>query len=116
MQELKAIRVLVRLMRPWRWTLPAVVLLGLAGFLAEGLGVGLFVPVLQSMIEGPKAGNVAGGLIQTMSYGLVSLTRTQHLSSVMLVVLALVTCKGLLVYSNEVLGAWLASRVSHVVR
>ena len=34
----------------------------------------------------------------------------------MLFILALVTCKGLLVYSSDVLGARLASRVSHIVR
>jgi subfamily B ATP-binding cassette protein MsbA len=116
MRELKTVRQLVRLMRPWRWTLPAVVVLGLASFLAEGVGVGLFVPVVQSMVDGSSAGNPAGRLVQTMSFGLVSLSQTQHLSFVMLAVLALITAKGLLVYSNEVLGSWLASRVSQVVR
>jgi ATP-binding cassette, subfamily B, bacterial MsbA len=103
------ISLLVRFMRPYAWALPAVVLLGLASFLAEGLGVGIFVPVLQSLIEG-------SGPIHAPGIGFLQLPRVEHLSSAMLVVLALATAKGVLVYGNEVLGAWLAARVSHLVR
>jgi ATP-binding cassette, subfamily B, bacterial MsbA len=116
MQGWKAIRLLVRFMRPYAWSVPAIVLLGLAAFLAEGLGVGLFVPVLQSMVDGPGAAHAAGRLNMTLPYGFPAFPQVQHLSSLMLVVLALVTVKGLLVYGDEVLGAWLASRVSHLVR
>jgi subfamily B ATP-binding cassette protein MsbA len=109
MKHWKSIRTLLLFMRPYAWTLPAVVLLGLAAFLAEGLGVGLFVPVLQSIID-------RSGHSIKVPYGLGALPHMEHLSSVLLVVLALVSVKGLLVYSNEALGAWLASRVSHLVR
>src|SRR5260370_11328364 len=109
------IRLLIRFMRPYAWTLPALVLLGLAAFLAEGLGVGLLVPVLQSMIAGPGTANAPGSLNMAVPYGFM-FPRMQHLSSVVLVVLALVTSKGVLVYANEMLGSWLASRVSHLVR
>jgi ATP-binding cassette, subfamily B, bacterial MsbA len=99
-------------MKPYAWTLPAVVVLGLASFLAEGLGIGLFIPVLQSMVDGTGAPHLSA----IVPYGLTVLPKLEHLSAILWLVLALVISKGILLYANEALGAWLASRVGHLVR
>jgi subfamily B ATP-binding cassette protein MsbA len=103
-------------MWPWRWTLPLVIVLGLVSFLAEGIGIGLFVPVLQSMLVGSSGANSTGRLVESLTLGLISFTHQHALSTVMLAIPGLIACKGILIYGNEALGSWLAARVSHVVR
>jgi subfamily B ATP-binding cassette protein MsbA len=116
MQEFKTIQLLLRLTWRWRWTLPLAVALGMGSFLAEGIGVGLFAPLLESIAGGSAARGQAGPLFGTLSFGMLKIRYPHDLSFVMVAIPVLIACKGLLVYSNETLGAWLASRVSHSVR
>jgi subfamily B ATP-binding cassette protein MsbA len=116
MQEFTTIRTLIRLVWPWRWILPAVVILGLLSFLAEGVGIGLLIPVLQSMVEGTRAADPTGHLIETLSRGLISFDHAPPFSTIVVAILGLIACKGLLTYGDEVLSVWLASQVSDAVR
>jgi hypothetical protein len=49
MQELNALKNLIPLMRFYPWAIPLTIVLGVASSLAEGLGITLFVPFLESL-------------------------------------------------------------------
>ena len=64
----RAIRDLLSFTRPYPWAVPVLVLLGVAASFAEGLGIGLIIPLLDSVLQqsadaaasGPFAGFVRG--------------------------------------------------------
>jgi len=61
---LQAIRDLLVFTRPYPWAIPILVVLGLAASLAEGLGIGLIIPLLDSMLQQPGQAEVSGPLAQ----------------------------------------------------
>jgi subfamily B ATP-binding cassette protein MsbA len=56
---LDVLRDLARFARPYPWALPSLVLLGLMASLAEGFGIGLLIPLLDTLLAG--AGGVVSG-------------------------------------------------------
>ncbi|MDX1530669.1 MAG: hypothetical protein R3362_04010, partial [Rhodothermales bacterium] len=57
MKGLRAIRELLPLLRLYPWALPAIVVLGILASLAEGVGISLFIPLLQGIGEEPSGGS-----------------------------------------------------------
>jgi hypothetical protein len=49
------LRDLIRFARPYPWALPSLVLLGLMASLAEGFGIGLLIPLLDTLLGGSSA-------------------------------------------------------------
>jgi subfamily B ATP-binding cassette protein MsbA len=46
------VRILLRFLRPFWWALPIITVLGLAASLAEGIGIGLLIPLLDLLVDG----------------------------------------------------------------
>ena len=63
---LQAIRSLLEFTRPYPWAIPVLVVLGLAASLAEGLGIGLIVPLLDHMLHQPGADEASGPLTELL--------------------------------------------------
>jgi ATP-binding cassette, subfamily B, bacterial MsbA len=59
---LQAIRSLLVFTRPYPWAIPVLVLLGLAASLAEGLGIGLMIPLLDHMLQSSSEAESSGPL------------------------------------------------------
>lgn len=59
---LQAIRSLLEFTRPYPWAIPVLVVLGLAASLAEGLGIGLLIPLLDHMLQQSGVGEASGPL------------------------------------------------------
>jgi len=59
---LQAIRSLLVFTRPYPWAIPVLVILGLAASLAEGLGIGLIIPLLDQMLQSSAAAESSGPL------------------------------------------------------
>jgi ATP-binding cassette, subfamily B, bacterial MsbA len=49
------VRALLRFVRPYRWVLPVLVFLSIAASLAEGLGIGLVIPILDALLGAEQA-------------------------------------------------------------
>ena len=58
----RAIRELLGFTRPYPWAIPVLVVLGLVASLAEGLGIGLLIPLLDTMLQQPGASEPSGPL------------------------------------------------------
>jgi subfamily B ATP-binding cassette protein MsbA len=62
LKEARTVRILVPILKMYRWALPATIFLGILSSFAEGVGISLFVPLLQSLDRKSYQLGVAGGL------------------------------------------------------
>lgn len=117
MKEARTIRLLLPLLRMYPWGLPATILLGILSSLAEGIGISLFMPLLQSLDQKTYQFGAAGGLQTLLDAGLRWLPAgSNRMASIIVLILAMTVCKGLLMYGHSALAAWTNSRVIHALR
>lgn len=97
------------------WVMPAIVLLGVAASLAEGVGISLFIPLFQDPTASGSAGGQAGWLewLRGLFHDVPTHERVRVLG---LCILGAVVLRALLVYANAMVLAWLDARVSHRLR
>ncbi|MBI1789610.1 MAG: ABC transporter ATP-binding protein [Acidobacteria bacterium] len=108
MKEIKTVQLLRPFLRMYPWGLPAMVVLGTLSSLAEGIGISLFVPLLESL-DPQRRPSPAVGWFQGVPAG-------HRLFAIVASILALTICKGLLAYSDSVLAASINSRITHAIR
>lgn len=104
------LQALWRVLAPYRWQTSVFVVLGVLAALAEGLGIGLMIPLLQ-------------GTAPTSDIPHIWLDRLWRLfptesrvESLTLLILAAILCKVVLAYAFTTLAAWIGSRVHHDLR
>lgn len=100
-KEVQALRRLAALVRDQLWFVPAAVALGLLAFAAEGIGLALFVPLLQAL-GGAQAGGTPAFLapLQAVIDGAPEQWRV---AVVVLAMLAAIAVKNLIQYANTAL-------------
>ena len=64
---MKTIRSLIPLFRLHKWGFPAIVLLGLLMSLTEGVGIGLFIPLLNGLVAGAPPAAKGQWIVETMN-------------------------------------------------
>lgn len=109
---MKIYRALLRLMRPDPWLVPTLVVLGLLSSILEGFGIGLFIPLLQSL-NGSSAG---GGSIPLIGRLFTSLPAEHRLPVAAFAIFAAITLKNAVGYSSTALSSWYSGRVGHRLR
>ena len=98
--------------------------IGILSSLSEGIGISLFIPFLQSLVDSNDSGigeNVLGGFLDRL-FDIVP--QSDHavpwlhdrLVVIPLLIFGSILLKNALIYSNLVLLAWLNSRISHRLR
>ena len=106
---------LLRFSRPYRWALPALVVLGLLASFAEGMGVGLLIPLLDVLLGDARV--AAAGPFTGLMQGLAAQVGEQlRLVVLCLGILGLITLKVLVVWANVGLAAWLNGNVARDLR
>lgn len=107
---------LMPLLKTYPWAMPIIVCLGVLASLFEGLGVSLFIPVLQSLIqeELPSIGNSI--LMRTLSTIADRIPSDHRIGIISAIILSCILIKNCLSYVNVVLSAWLSSHISHRLR
>ncbi|MBB4569286.1 ABC transporter ATP-binding protein [Rhizobium leucaenae] len=95
--------------------LPVVVVFGLIGAVLEGTGIGLIIPML-SIIGGQKDQTGLGGfsaLFQQVGSGLDD---QQRLMAIAACILALITLKNILAFTNTALTNFIYGKAGHAIR
>ena len=90
--------------------------IGILSSLSEGIGLSLFIPFLQSLVDSNDSGigeNVLGGFLDRL-FDIVP--QSNRLVVIPLLIFGSILLKNALTYSNLVLLAWLNSRISHRLR
>jgi subfamily B ATP-binding cassette protein MsbA len=106
---------LLRFGRPYRWALPALAALGLVASFAEGLGIGLLIPLVDALLgnaRSPPAGPFAD-LMQAIA---AQLGENLRLVVLGIGILGLISLKVCVMWGYVGLAAWLNGRVTHDLR
>lgn len=113
---MKAIRKLLPLLKLYRWAIPVIIILWFLSSLSEGLGISLFIPLLQSFVQTNSqsvSGNFLGGFINRL---FIQVQPNNRLLSISLCIFGSLILRNYLSYSDAILFAWLNSRISHWLR
>jgi ATP-binding cassette, subfamily B, bacterial MsbA len=105
---------LLGFIRPFAWTLPALVVLGLASSLAEGIGIGLLIPLLNVFLQDQPS--TAGGAVEWLETIGSGLGREARLILLSGCILGLVILKSAIISAFFGLSAWVNGQVSHRLR
>ena len=107
---------LLALARPYPWVVPALVVLGLLASLAEGIGIGLLIPVLDDVIGGGDAGAASGPLAAQLQALTDWIPPDQRLWVLGTMIAVLVALKTVLMIANSGVSVWVSSRLGHDLR
>jgi subfamily B ATP-binding cassette protein MsbA len=110
------IALLRRLLRPDRRTVVALLLVGLAASLFEGVGLGLFIPFLES-IQASRGGEPGGGRLgEAFGRLLAPIPDDQRLTVIATLIFGCVLLKAGLNFAQALLSTKLTARVGHRLR
>lgn len=115
--ELPTIRALLGFLKPYPWALPIVILLGLAATFAEGIGIGLIIPLLDMLLL--KSGNSSTASIPLLKSFSPFFRGNSNLHNLLLVgagILTLITTKAILIYFSAYVSTRINGRVDDNIR
>ncbi|ARV57779.1 ABC transporter [Nostocales cyanobacterium HT-58-2] len=107
MQEVKAIKALVPLLKLYPWVIPLVIILGILSSLFEGLGISLFIPFLQSLAPTESQGGASNLLVNFLNQIFINIPQNRRLVIIPLCILGFVLLKNCLSYLSTLLSHWL---------
>ena len=116
MKEVQAIGKVLPLLKLYPWAIPIIIVLGSLSSLLEGLGISLFIPLLQNLDLNSQQSNGENPLINFLNRIFINVSPEDRILIIALCILASILLKNCLVYSNNILVAWLNSRISHRLR
>jgi subfamily B ATP-binding cassette protein MsbA len=109
------VRTLLRLLRPHFPVLPALVLLGVLASLAEGIGIGLLIPLLQTL-QGNAPIAQAGPLVEVVQRYAAAFSEDTRFALVGATIIGLLVVKSVLLFSYISFAAWIYTRTIHSIR
>jgi ATP-binding cassette, subfamily B, bacterial MsbA len=112
----QAIKGLLPLIKLYPWAIPAIVVLGILSSLSEGLGISLFIPLLQS-VQQPDSQSINGNFfLSFINRTFAGISPDYRFLLIAGFIFACVLLKSCLAYGNAALFAWLNSKISHRLR
>jgi ATP-binding cassette, subfamily B, bacterial MsbA len=116
MREANTIRNLLPLLRLHAWGFPAIIVLGLLQSFSEGVGIGLFIPLLDLLAGGAQPRARGQWLTDTMAGLFRHVAPEQRLTIIVLCLLAAVLASAVLAYLHGILFAWLDGSIGDYLR
>ena len=116
MKDFRTVRLLLPLLRPYAWGLPAVILLGILSTLAESIGLSLFVPLLQSLGQRHYEIDAPDRLESFFHMVLARVPEGDRLPYIATLILSLTIGKALLTFVHSVMVASINARITHLLR
>jgi subfamily B ATP-binding cassette protein MsbA len=111
---LQIICILLRFLRPYPWVLPCIVVLGTVASLAEGLGIGLLIPLLDTLMsERTARPSILTGLFYQYAAIFPEDVRLIAISGT---IVGLVMIKSIVHFSYLAILTWSGSRIAHDLR
>lgn len=109
------LRVLLEFARPYRGAIPLLITLGLLASLAEGVGIGLLIPVLGVMLQADGVGS-AGPFARMMQQVGVLLQGDRQVLLLAGLMALLITLKAVVLFANARLGSVVVGSVTRDLR
>lgn len=116
MQEAKVIHRLLPILKIYPSAVTAIIILGFVSSLIEGLGISLFIPLLQSFIQ-PQSLEIGGNyFVNFFNQMFNNYSENQRLLVIASCIFCSSVLKNCLVYGNGILFAWFNGQVGHRLR
>lgn len=116
MKEAKAIKTLWPLLKLYPWGIPAIVILGILSSLSEGLGISLFIPLLQGFDKTNSPGDSGNNSLDFITQLFLHFPPNNRIVIIALCIFGTILLKNCIYYSNTSLFSWLNSRIGHRLR
>jgi subfamily B ATP-binding cassette protein MsbA len=116
MKELQTIKKIVPLLRLHEWGFPAIIALGIIRSLTEGIGIGLFIPLLNGLISNPQAPGRSQWLVKQMDGVFQGVPAEKRMAVILLCLFGAVVVTAALGYLHHLLFAWLDGNIAHDLR
>ncbi|MGH7999353.1 MAG: ABC transporter ATP-binding protein [Brasilonema sp.] len=116
MQEARVVKTLLPLLKLYRWAIPVIAILGVFSSFFEGVGIILFIPLLQSLVPNNSQSTSSSFLVNVLNKVFANVPDSNRLAIITLCILGSIVLKSCLFYSYTVLFAWLNSRIGHRLR
>nr|WP_155706532.1 ABC transporter ATP-binding protein [Gloeocapsopsis dulcis] len=100
----------------YSWAIPVIIVLGTLSSLAEGLGISLFVPFLQSVSHTSSQAHSQNLLVGFLNQIFGDLSFNTRLFIIPICIFASILLKNCLVYGNTILFSWLNWQISDRLR
>lgn len=113
---MKVIRQLLPYFRFYPWGIPCIVVIGVMASLAEGLGIGLFIPLLQSLFADQSTESASVGFGAFLTDLFAGFEEANRLTAISIGIFVCILMKSVLDYSNTALFSWLEARIGHRLR
>lgn len=116
MKNTKVIKILLPLLKIHRWAIPVIIVLGVLASFLEGLGISLFIPLLQSFAQSNSQATSSNSFVGVLNKIFINISPRNRIIIIALCILGSIVLKNCLVYSNGILFAWFNSRIGHRLR
>src|ERR1017187_1010382 len=116
MKEQKTIRILIPLLRLHKRGLPVVFVIGLLQSLSEGVGIGLFIPLLNGLVAGTQPRGKSQWLVEKMDGLFRGVPPGRRLAVIVMCLFAAILATALLGYLHNILFAWVDGTIAHDLR
>ena len=113
---MKTIRGLIPLFRLHKWGFPAIVLLGLLMSLTEGVGIGLFIPLLNGLVAGAPPAAKGQWIVETMNGLFQAVPPDRRFAIILTCIFLAALVTALLGSIHSTLFAWLDGNIAHDLR
>lgn len=116
MPETRILKKLLPILRIYPGAIAAIIILGFATSLLEGLGISLFIPLLQSFIQPESLAIGDNSFIKFFNQIFNQYSYNQRLLIIALCIFCSIVLKNCLAYSNGILFAWFNGQIGHRLR
>lgn len=110
------VRLLFGLLRGHGWALPLILLLGVAASLAEGLTIGLLVPLLATTFGGLPGALSDNAILHALHTYAEAFDADWRVPALVTSAVALIAFKSMIVYADSALSSWVNGRITHGLR
>ena len=107
---------LLTLLRGYGWIFPTIVAIGLLQSMSEGVGIGLFIPLLTGLVAADQHQATGHWLVDTLNGLFSGVAPDRRMAIIMVCVLAAVGAAAVLNYLHNVLFGWLDGKIAHDLR
>ncbi|MBD2440128.1 ABC transporter ATP-binding protein [Nostoc sp. FACHB-110] len=116
MQEARLIKKLLPILKIYPGAIAAIIILGFLTSLLEGLGISLFIPLLQSFIKSESLAIKDNQFINYFYQIFNNYSPNQRLLIIALCIFSSLVIKSSLAYGNSILSSWFNGQVGHRLR
>ncbi|MHC5830726.1 MAG: ABC transporter ATP-binding protein, partial [Nostoc sp.] len=93
-----------------------IVILGILSSFVEGLGISLFIPLLQSLVQTNSSVASSNFFVYFLNRIFIHVSTNHRFVIITLCILGSIIFKSFLVYGNSILLAWLNAQIGHRLR